>query len=71
MITSLERRATPALSTVPATAMTPTPLPQILVADIKDLVRGTIYSRLENVIDAYKFFKETPGIEIIGVKEKI
>jgi len=38
---------------------------------MKDLVRGTIYCELSTVIKAYKFFKETPGIEIIGIKEKI
>ena len=38
---------------------------------MKDLVRGTIYSRLENVMAAYKLFKSIPGIEIIGIKEKI
>ena len=31
------------------------------IKDMKDLIRGTIYSKLENVIDAYKFFKETQG----------
>ena len=38
---------------------------------MKDLVRGTIYCRLDTVIHAYKFFKQTPGVEIIGIKEKI
>jgi len=42
-----------------------------LVKDMKDLVRGTIYSELDQVIEAYNFFKDTPGVEIIDVKEKI
>ena len=42
-----------------------------LIKDMKDLVRGTIYSDLGKVVEAYKFFKNTPGIEIIDIKEKI
>jgi len=42
-----------------------------LIKDMKDLVRGTIYSDLGQVVEAYKFFKNTPGIEIIDIKEKI
>ena len=42
-----------------------------LIKDMKDLVRGTIYSDLEKVVEAYKLFKNTPGIEIIDIKEKI
>ena len=38
---------------------------------MKDLVRGTIYSDLQDLIKAYKFFKQTPGVEIIDIKEKI
>ena len=42
-----------------------------LVKNMKDLVRGTIYSDLDKLIEAYQLFKNTPGIEIIDVKEKI
>jgi len=42
-----------------------------LIKDMKDLVRGTIYSDLEKMVEAYNFFKNTPGIEIIDIKEKI
>jgi len=42
-----------------------------LVSNMKDLIRGTIYSDFDNMINAYKFFKETPDIKIIGIKEKI
>ena len=42
-----------------------------LVKDMKDLVRGTIYSNLNEVIAAYKFLKETPGVKVIAIKEKI
>jgi len=42
-----------------------------LISNMKDLVRGTIYSDIEKVIEAYKFFKSTPGVEIIDIKEKI
>jgi len=38
---------------------------------MKDLVRGTIYSNLENMTEAYKFFKNTPGVEIFDIKNKI
>ena len=38
---------------------------------MKDLVRGTIYSKPDKVISAYKFFKDTPHVEIIGIKQKI
>jgi len=38
---------------------------------MKDLVRGTIYCKLDTVIQAYTFFKQTPGVEIIAIKEKI
>lgn len=38
---------------------------------MKDLVRGTIYSDLHRVIDAYIFFKDTPGVEVVGIKQKI
>ena len=38
---------------------------------MKDLVRGTIYSDLDNMIEAYKLFKKTPGVEIIGIKDKM
>ena len=38
---------------------------------MKDLVRGTIYCKLENVIEAYKFFKDTPDVEIVDIKENI
>jgi len=38
---------------------------------MKDLVRGTIYSNEDTLIDAYEFFKNTPGVEIIAIKEKI
>jgi len=38
---------------------------------MKDLLRGTIYSNLDTLILAYKFFKNTPEIEIIAIKEKI
>ena len=39
--------------------------------EMKDLVRGTIYCELENVIDAYKFFKDTPDVDIIDIKENL
>lgn len=42
-----------------------------LVSNMKDLVRGTIYGKLENVIQAYIFFKETPDVQIIDIKEKM
>ena len=42
-----------------------------LIKDVKDLVRGTIYCELKYLINAYKFFKNTPGIQIIGIKDKI
>ena len=42
-----------------------------LVKTMKDLVRGTIYSNLENMTEAYKLFKNTPGVEIIEIKNKI
>ena len=38
---------------------------------MKDLVRGTIYCKLENVMAAYHVFKNVPGIQIIGIKQKI
>ena len=38
---------------------------------MKDLVRGTLYSKLDKVVDAYKFFKDTPDVEIIDIKEKM
>ena len=38
---------------------------------MKDLVRGTIYTKLDCFMDAYKFFKNTPDVEIIGIKEKL
>jgi len=38
---------------------------------MKDLVRGTIYSDLDNVIAAYQIFKNIPGIEIIAIKNKL
>ena len=38
---------------------------------MKDLIRGTIYSKPDKVIEAYKYFKKTPGIKIINIKEKI
>jgi len=42
-----------------------------LIKNMKDLVRGTIYSDLENVIEVYNIFKNTPGIEIIAIKNKL
>ena len=42
-----------------------------LIKDMKDLVRGTIYCSLENVMAAYHLFKNVPGIQIIGIKQKI
>ena len=42
-----------------------------MVKNLKDLIRGTIYSDLNTVIEAYQFFKETPGVEIIAIKQKI
>ena len=38
---------------------------------MKDLVRGTIYSKVENVMAAYHLFKNVPGIQIVDIKEKI
>ena len=38
---------------------------------MKDLVRATMYTRLEHVIEAYKFFKDTPNVKIIAIKEKM
>jgi len=38
---------------------------------MKDLVRGTIYCNLDTIIPAYNFFKNTPGVEIIAIKEKM
>ena len=42
-----------------------------MIKDMKDLVRGTIYCRLENVMPAYHLFKNVPGIQIIDIKQKI
>ena len=42
-----------------------------LACGMKDLVRSTIYSTVDNVISSYKFFKESPDIEIIAIKEKM
>ena len=42
-----------------------------LIKDMKDLVRGTIYCKLEAVLPAFKLFKNTPGIEIIAIKDNI
>ena len=42
-----------------------------LIQNMKDLVRGTIYTDLHNFIPAYRFFKETPGVKIIGIKQKL
>ena len=42
-----------------------------IAQDMKDLIRGTIYSKPDKVIEAYKYFKKTPGIKIINIKEKI
>jgi len=38
---------------------------------MKDLVRGTIYCDFKNLVEAYEFFKNTPGIDIIDIKNKI
>ena len=42
-----------------------------LIRELKDLVRGTLYSSLENVIEAYKWFKAIDGVRIFAIKEKI
>ena len=41
-----------------------------MIKDLKDLVRGTIYSDLQHVIEAYELFKKLPGIKVVAVKEK-
>ena len=42
-----------------------------LVRDMKDLVRGTIYCKIEKVPEAYNLFKSTPGVRILSIKEKM
>ena len=42
-----------------------------LVRDMKDLVRGTIYCKMEKVPEAYNLFKSTPGVRILSIKEKM
>ena len=38
---------------------------------LKDLIRGTITTDINDLYDAYLHFKRTPGVEIIGMKEKL
>ena len=38
---------------------------------VKDLVRGTITTELNDLSSAYKHFKDTPGVEIVAIKEKL
>ena len=38
---------------------------------VKDIVRGTIISDIRNLFEAYLCFKNTPGIQIVAIKEKL
>ena len=38
---------------------------------MKDLIRGTITTDINDLYDAYLHFKSTPGVEIIDMKEKL
>jgi len=38
---------------------------------IRDLVRGTILVKPENLFDAYEHFKKIPGVKILNVRENI
>jgi hypothetical protein len=38
---------------------------------VKDLIRGTITTDIKELYEAYNHFRETPGVQIIEVKEKL
>ena len=38
---------------------------------MKDLIRGTITTDITDLHDAYIHFKNTPGVKIIDMKEKL
>ena len=38
---------------------------------VKDLIRGTITADIEQLSDSYMHFKQTPGVKIFAIKEKM
>jgi len=38
---------------------------------VKDLIRGTITTNINEMHEAYLYFKETPGVKVFAIKEKL
>jgi len=38
---------------------------------VKDLIRGTITTDIGDMYEAYLHFKQTPGVEVFAMKEKL
>ena len=61
----------PLLSVVPVFMKMMKPKPAKGFDKIKDIVRGTISTEIDDIEDAYEHFKKTPGLRIIAIKEKL
>jgi len=38
---------------------------------LRDLVRGTILVKADNLFDAYEHFKKIPGVQVLTMRQKI
>ena len=44
---------------------------QVIQIKIKDIVRGTITLDIQQMYNAYNHFKNTQGVKIVAIKEKL